>query len=190
MRKQFSVVFVLVSVLTLTGCGSKTDESGRTEAPNTPPEAGASLATGAVLLNVSGAGYQIGDVVQIRTNVVDLSKGDVVLFDWRKASGDPGGFGPTNMIGEVAGLPGDQLDMSVFLKYVGRDGKEKNAWFGTFEKRGAKNYGSKIILPVDDYLLETEGHLIIVDHASISALVIQRLRHDAKAAKELKQRVY
>ena len=122
--KDDSLMLVLFLVLCVTGCGTKTDKGNSTEAPGKVPEIGASLGSGPVLLNVAGAGHQVGDIVRIKTDVAGLSEGDVVLFDWRKAATEPGGFGPTYMIGEVVGLPGDQLAMSTFLKYQGRDGKD------------------------------------------------------------------
>jgi hypothetical protein len=93
------------------------------------------------------------------------------------------------MIGQVVGLPGDQLAMSTFLKYRGRDGREKNAWFSTFERRGAKNYEGTITLPVGDYLVETERNVIIVDQSSIGALVVEQLGHDDEAERRMKQTV-
>ncbi len=188
--KHDGMMLVLFLVLSVTGCGTETDMVNKAKDPNKAPEVGASLTSGPVLLNVAGAGHHIGDIVQIDTDVLTIIKGSVILFDWRKATGGPGGFGPAHMIGEVVGLPGDQLDMSTFLKFKGRDGKEKNAWFSTFEKRGAKNYDGNITLSVGGYLVETDSHIIIVDHESIGALVVERLGHDEDAEKEIKQRVY
>lgn len=186
--KHDSIILVLFLVLLVTGC--RTDKGKNTETPGKVPEIRASLTSGAVLLNVAGAGHQLGDIVQIKTEIAGISTGDVILFDWRKATGQRGGFGPTHMIGQVCGLPGDPLAMSTFLNYRGRDGKEKKAWFSTFKRRGAKNFESNITLPVGDYLVETARNIIIVDQSSIGALVVERLGHDDEAEKEMKGRVY
>lgn len=114
--KHESMMLVLFLVLSVTGCVTETDKGKNTEAPGKLPEIGASLTSGPVLLNVAGAGYRLGDIVRIKTEVAGISKGDVILFDWRKATGEPGGFDSTHMIGQVVGLPGDQLAMSTLLK--------------------------------------------------------------------------
>ena len=185
-----SILLIVVLVLSVAGNGCETDAADKSNRSQEIPEIGDSLASGSVLMNVSGGGYKLGDIVRISTDVNRISKGDVVLFDWRKTTGGLGGLGPTHMIGEVIGLPGDDLDLSTFLKYTGRDGKEKKAWFSTFEKRGAKNYDSNIALRVGDYLVETDRNVIIVDHSAIGALVLERLGHDEDAAREMKHRVY
>ena len=171
-----SMMLLLSSVLCVTGCNGKTDRER-------PPEPGVPLTSGPVLLNVAGAGYHLGDIVRIETNVSDISKGTTVLFDWRKAVAGQG-WGPAHMIGQVVGLPGGQLDMSTFLKYRGRDGKEKDPWLSTFQRRGAKNYRGNITLPAGDYLVETERNIMIVDRSSIGARVVERLGHDDEAEKE------
>lgn len=176
-----SVVLALL-VFSVAGC--------RKEVGKEVPEVGASLTSGPVLLNVGGAGYQVGDIVRINTDVRAVTKGVVILFDWRKATAATGGFGPVHMIGDVVGLPGDTLSMSRFLKFKGRDGRERNAWFATFKRRGAENYDSEITLPSGDYLVETDRHILIVDRSSIAAFVLERLGHDQDAEKEIKQRRY
>ena len=175
-------MLVLFLVLCVTGCSKKTDK-------RRVPEPGASLTSGPVLLNVAGAGHRLGDIVRITTDVTGISRGTVVLFDWRKAVAGQG-WGPAHMIGQVVGLPGGQLDMSTFLKYRGRDGKEKDPWLSTFQRRGAKNYRGNITLPAGDYLVETERNIMIVDRSSIGARVVERLGHDDEAEKEMRQRVY
>jgi len=173
----------LLLLLCLAGCDGKKDKA-------TVPELGGPRTSGVVMLNVAGVGYRLGDIVRINAKVGDLSKGDVVLFDWRKATTTPGGFGPGHMIGQVIGLPGDKLALSTLLKYRGCNGKEKSAWFSTFERRGARNFDGSITLVVGDYLVETERNILVVDRSSIVALVVERLGHDDEAEEEMKQRVY
>jgi hypothetical protein len=190
MGKTESLALVLFLVLSLAGCRTRTDTGCKVEGLNKPPEVGPLLSSGPVLLNVAGAGFRRGDVVRIKTQVAGISRGDVILFDWRKAAVEPGGVGPAQMIGQVIGLPGDRLAMSTFLKYRGRDGKRKDAWFSTFERRGAKNYDDNITLPSGDYLVETERNILIVGQSSIGARVVKRLGHDDEAEKEMQRRVY
>lgn len=184
-----SAILVLSVIVSVAGCSRDAGEPKDVEASGKIPEIGASLTSGPVLLNVGGSDYQLGDIVRIKTEVGEITKGDVILFDWRKATGEEG-FGPTHMIGQVAGVPGEQLGMAAFLKYRGRDGKEKQAWFSTFQRLGAKNYDGNICLPAGNFLVETERTIMIIDRVSIGALVVEKLGHDDEAEKEMKQRVY
>lgn len=187
--RHASLLFAVLLALSH-GYGCETGAGDKSDRTQVIPEIGNPLASGPVLMNVSGAGYDLGDIVHISTDVSRISKGEVVLFDWRKATRGQGGFGPTYMVGEVVGLSGDKLDLSTFLKYTGRDGKEKRAWFSTFRRRGARNFAGNITLTVGDYLVETDRNVMIVDHSSIGALVLERLGHDENAARKMKQMVY
>ncbi len=184
------MAIVITAVFSVSGYGAETHDKARVAETGNAPEIGAVLASGPVLLNVAGAGYKPGDIVRISTEVAEIGRGSVILFDWRKATGRPGGFGPGHMIGEVIGLPGDELNVYVLLNYRGRDGAERNAVFSTFEKRGVRNYDGNLILSFGDYLVETDKNIIIVDHSSVNARVEELLGHDSDAGQKIKQRVY
>ena len=177
---------ILLLVFLVAGCGARTGKGARGDVP----EIADSLANGTVLLNVPGAGYRPGDIVRIDTDIAKVAIGDVILFDWRKAAGDQAGFGPTFDIGQVGSLPGKQIAMNTIAKYRGSDGKQRTAWFSTFERCGARSYNDTITIPHGDYLIETERNILIVAQSSIGARVIELVGHDDEAEKEIRQRVY
>jgi hypothetical protein len=60
----------------------------------------------------------------------------------------------------------------------------------TFERLGVRNSDDSFTLGNDDYLLEANGMVLVADKALIGALVVKKLGHDDKAAKDIRGRVY
>ena len=132
---------------------------------------------GPALLNVDGAGYVIGDIIQVRAATDRIAKGDVVLYDHRPM------FGPSHGIAKVVGMPGEQFKMADLQK-----GASPQA--ATFARRGVRTNEDSFILGTDDYLLEANGTVRVANKALIGALVVKKLGHDDKAAKDIRGRVY
>jgi len=147
------------------------------------------LQSGPALLNVSGAGYEIGDIVRIEIEFDRIIKGDVVLFEWKKAR-NVHGFGPTYAIGEIVGTPGDEFDMASFRPYHDREGKEKSVWLQTFEIEQVQHLEGTFKLGSDDFLVETASHVMWIKGSLIGAIVVERIGHDDEAEEGLRKIVY
>lgn len=141
------------------------------------PEFSPPFTDGPALLNVDGAGYVIGDIIQVRAATNRIAKGDIVLYDCRPI------FGPPYNIAKVVGMPGEQFKMADLQKGA-------STMVATFERLGVRNSDDSFTLGNDDYLLEANGMVLVADKALIGALVVKKLGHDDKAAKDIRGRVY
>ncbi len=100
------------------------------------------------------------------------------------------GFGPTWLIGEIAALPGDTVDMAEINEYRGGDARRGGTEARTSRARGVHSNVGKLVLPRGDFLLESTGRLWLVDAATIGAVVAVKLGHDAQAERRFRKTIY
>jgi len=163
-----------------------------------------------LVLEVSGYGYTMGDIVQIR--VTQPTLGNIVIFDPYKNKSMCLGMGPSISLGKIVGLPGDSvllqsdgLKIRMEMIKFDRDYSQQKAVFGG---QKYKNLSTNITLKHGEYLLDKwvglecfSGELdetgssipynrFTVNEEAISGVVEKRIGHDNQAEKEFKNRIY
>jgi len=154
------------------------------------PEVGGHPGSGPALLSSAEAGYRKGDVVWLSTSVEGLAPGDVVLYDWAKATGWSG-WGPTLVLAQVVAAGGDTVTFRGPLGGVTvRERTTKGGIYSDLLERNGLGAQGVFRLDEDVLLLLANKGIIPVRRRFIRARVCFKLGYDPFRARRLRNRAY